>query len=119
MDNGKRVWAAAGGVLVGIINGLLGAGGGMLAVPLLSLLGVEGKKSHATSLAIIVPLSAVSAAVYLAGGRFALSDALIYLPGGIIGAVAGGLLLPRISVGWIKIAFAGLLLWGGIRLVTP
>ena len=34
----KKLFSRIGGVIVGFINGLLGAGGGMLAVPLLSLI---------------------------------------------------------------------------------
>ena len=52
----KERWLAAlGGVGVGILNGLLGAGGGMLTVPLLEWMGVKGRRAHATSLAVILP----------------------------------------------------------------
>lgn len=40
----KKVLAAALGVGVGFLNGLFGAGGGMVAVPLLKGLGVEDKR---------------------------------------------------------------------------
>lgn len=114
---GKKYWAALGGVATGLLNGLLGAGGGMVTVPLLSVLGVRGKKSHATALMVIVPLSALSAALYLWQGRFTIGDALPYLPGCLLGALAGSWLLPRVSTGWLKLVFGGLLLWGGIRLL--
>lgn len=117
MEAKKRWLAAAGGFGVGLLNGLLGAGGGMLAVPLLSAMGTDGKRAHATSLAVIVPLSAASAVFYLAAGRLRLADALPYLPGGALGALAGGWLLPRLPTGWLRLAFSGLLLWGGLRLL--
>ena len=63
----KKWWGTLGGFGAGVINGLLGAGGGMVVVPLLSALGVRGKKSHATALMVIVPLSLVSAILYLDG----------------------------------------------------
>ena len=67
---GRAAVSALLGLLVGAVNGLLGAGGGMLAVPLLT--GAEGlpaKKAHATAIALILPLSAVSTLVYaLTGG---------------------------------------------------
>lgn len=112
-----KFWAALGGAAAGTLNGMLGAGGGMVVVPLLSVLGVRGKKSHATALLVIVPLSAVSAGLYLWQGRFALADALPYLPGCLVGALLGSLLLPRLSTGPLKLLFGGLLLWGGIRLL--
>ncbi len=113
--NAFKLWGLAGGVGVGLLNGLLGAGGGMVLVPLLELFGINGKKSHATSLAIIVPLSAVSAGFYLYKDWLHLTDALPYLPGGILGALLGVWLLQKLNISWLKIAFGLLLLWGGAR----
>lgn len=112
---GQKAKAALGGVAVGLLNGLLGAGGGMVMVPLMELWGVGGKKSHATSLAVIVPLSAISAAVYLWRGWFVPGDALPFLLPGLLGAVAGGLLLNKVKVKWLKVAFGLLLIWGGVK----
>jgi len=116
--NQKRGLSFLGGVGVGLINGLLGAGGGMLSVPLLDKLGVQGRKSHATSLAVIVPLSAVSAAIYLAKGWTSLAESLIFLPGGILGALIGAKFLAKINMGILKIIFGGLLIWAGLRQFT-
>ena len=76
----KKIWSWVGGLGVGLINGLLGAGGGMLAVPLLNASGLPTHKAHATSLAIIFPLSVLSAGLYLFQDRMSLGDALPYLP---------------------------------------
>ena len=114
---GKKWLAAAGGVGVGLLNGLLGAGGGMVTVPLLELLGVRGKRSHATSLAVIVPLSFVSAWLYWRRGWFSPGELLPFLPGGLLGAWAGAALLPRLNTAWIKAAFGLLLLWASWRLL--
>ena len=113
----KKWAAAAAGAAAGFLNGLFGAGGGMAVVPALSLLGVRPKESHATALAVIVPLSCLSAGAYLLTGRVAFSDALPYLPGSLLGALLGSLLMPRLSLGWLKILFGALLLWGGVRLL--
>lgn len=113
----KKWWGALGGFGAGVINGLLGAGGGMVVVPLLSALGVRGKKSHATALMVIVPLSLVSAILYLVQGRVTVMDALPWLPGSLLGAYLGSRLMPKISTGWLKLVFGGLMLWGGIRLL--
>lgn len=117
MQNRKRkLAAAAGGVAVGLLNGLLGAGGGMVTVPMLEALGARGKKSHATSLAVILPLSLVSAGIYWYRGWLSPMDALPFLPGGLIGAFAGGWLLGRVRTGWVKLAFGILLVWAGWRM---
>lgn len=106
-----------GGLGAGVINGLLGAGGGMVVVPLLSAMGVRGKRSHATALMVIVPLSAVSAVLYLVQGRVGFADALPWLPGSLLGAYWGSRLMPKIATGWLKLLFGGLMLWGGVRLL--
>ena len=111
------VMGTLGGFGAGVINGLLGAGGGMVVVPLLSALGVRGKKSHATALMVIVPLSLVSVVLYLVQGRVTVMDALPWLPGSLLGAYLGSRLMPKISTGWLKLVFGGLMLWGGIRLL--
>ena len=48
---------AVSGALAGAVNGLFGGGGGMVLVPLLSgWCGMEGKRSFATCVAVILPL---------------------------------------------------------------
>lgn len=119
MKKRQAVLSALGGIGAGFLNGLLGAGGGMLTVPLLELLtGVRGRRSHATSLAVILPLSLVSAALYWRRGWFSPTLALPYLPGGLAGGLAGGLLLARVNTAWLKAVFSLLLLWAAFRLLT-
>lgn len=52
------------GAIAGLLNGLFGAGGGVAVVPLLEHAGIDTKKSHATSIAIIAPLSLISSLLY-------------------------------------------------------
>lgn len=111
----KKALSFLGGIGVGVLNGLLGAGGGMLTVPLLEAMGVEGKRAHATSLAVIVPLSLVSAGIYWQRGWVTLGEAAVFLPGGLVGAVVGAKLLAKASTPWVKRAFALLLLWASAR----
>ena len=73
------------GLLSGTVNGLLGAGGGMLIVPALKK-ETEIKKAHATTVAVIMPMCIVSSILYITSGRVTLSDALPYAPFGIIGS---------------------------------
>ena len=113
------VWtrAAVTGAACGLLNGLFGAGGGMAAVPLLKAGGLPQKKAHATSLAVILPLAAVSAAFYLLDGALSFREAVPYLPGGFLGACAGALLMKRIPSGVLRRVFGALLLIGGVRLL--
>ena len=106
------------GLAVGLLNGFFGAGGGMVGVPMLRVLGLETKQCHATCIAIIAPLALASAWLYLKSGAFALSDAYIYLPAGLLGALLGGWLLPKLSSIWIRRIFGGLIIFAGARMFT-
>ena len=92
---------ALSGTAAGLVNGLFGGGGGMVLVPLLNgWCGLEGKQAFATCVAAILPLSAVSAAVYLLRQAFDWAAALPYLIGGLAGGLVGGQLFRRVSVTW-------------------
>lgn len=106
------------GLAVGLLNGLLGAGGGMVAVPVLRSLGVSAESCHATSIAVIFPLAVTSGFLYLNAGSFAVSDAAPYLPGGLLGALAGAWLLPRIKTVWLRRIFGIVVLFTAVRLFT-
>ena len=104
------------GFITGVLNGLLGAGGGMIVVPLLKKLGVSVKSAHATSVLVILPLTLASACLYLFQGRMTLNDAWIYMPFGAVGAVIGAKLLPKISNKAISRIFALFILYAAVRL---
>lgn len=106
-----------GGLAAGVINGLLGSGGGMIAVPTLEHSGTEPRRAHAASVAIMLPLSVVSAAFYLRSGHVSLSQALPYIPGGAVGALVGVLLLRRINAGLLKRIFGAVAVFSGVRLL--
>ena len=107
----------AGGLCAGLVNGLLGSGGGMIAVPTLEHAGLEPRRAHSGSLAVILPICFISASLYLSDGRVAISDALPYLPGGVIGAFIGAFIIRRISPVWLRRIFGGFALWAGLRLI--
>ncbi len=106
------------GALAGLANGLFGSGGGLFLVPLLiGWTGMPQKHAFATSVAIIVPLSAVSLAVVAFRGGLDLVTAWPYLIGGAAGGVLSGVLFQKASVTFLHRLFGLLLLYGGIRAV--
>lgn len=116
----KTAFAAtlAAALLTGAANGLFGGGGGMLAVPAYTVIaGEEPKKAHATAVAAILPLSAVSAAIYLAGGNFDPSFGYYVCGGVIIGGIAGSFLLKKISSRLLEFVFYGVMLAAGIKML--
>ena len=116
----QKTWLRAGltGAVAGAINGLFGAGGGMLLLPLLTrLTGLREHEAFACSVCTMLPLSVVSLIVYwLRGGQFLL-ESLPYLAGGALGGIAAGLLLRRLSVVWLHRVLGVLIVWGGLRLL--
>ncbi len=113
----KTLKNALSGIAIGIVNGMLGAGGGMVAVPLLKKSGMEQKQAHANAVAVILPISVVSAVIYLINGQVRISDAIGFMPSGVAGSVVATLLLKKISPKYLKIIFGAFMVWAGIRML--
>ncbi len=114
-ETGKYLIA---GGLAGVANGLFGAGGGLVLVPLLvSWLKLEEKTAFATSVAIILPLSVASYAMFCLRGGNVWSEALPYLLGGIVGGLLSARFFKQMSAVWLHRLFGLLILYGGIKAV--
>lgn len=112
----QKLRAAVSGGAAGLINGFFGGGGGMVLVPLLAgWCGLDRRHAFATSVAVILPLCVVSASIYLLRGQLDLSVALPYLFGGLAGGIIGGKIYKKVSMDWLRRAFALLILYGGIK----
>lgn len=113
-----KLGAAVSGLMAGLVNGLFGAGGGMLLLPLLThLCGLKAHVAFACSVCVILPLSLVSLGVYFLHGSLDFIQALPYLIGGAAGGVIAGLLLKKLSAVWLHRALGLLIVWGGLRLL--
>lgn len=116
MERKRKLWFIVAGAAAGLVNGFFGGGGGMILVPLLSdKCGLSRQKAFATSVAVIAPLCALSAGIYLIRGELELAAALPYLAGGLIGGLIGGKLFRKLSVKWLRKAFALLILYGAVK----
>lgn len=106
------------GAAAGLVNGLFGAGGGMVLVPLLIHLGkLEDKKAFSSAICVILPICLVSITVYCTKNIFPFETALPYLAGGLIGGLLGGLLFRRVSAQFLHKLFGLIIIWGGLRLL--
>ena len=106
------------GGLAGVLNGLFGAGGGLILVPLfIDWLGLDEKKAFATSVAVILPLSVVSYTLFCMQGGNVWRDALPYLFGGIVGGALSIKLFRNISAVWLHRLFGILILYGAVKAV--
>ena len=69
------------------------------------------------SLIHILPLSAVSAAIYWMKGGLDVAAAWPYLLGGAVGGVIAGRIFQKMSMVWLRRVFGLLILYGGVRAV--
>lgn len=113
----KQIWGiVAAGALAGAVNGLFGAGGGMILVPLLTLLTpLEEDAVFPASVSIIMPICLVSLTVTAITGTIAWQQAFPYLFGSAAGGLLAGLWGRRIPVLWLHKGLGILILWGGFR----
>ncbi len=103
--------------LAGIINSAIGAGGGMVIVPSMKKYGLGQKKAQATTLAVILPLTVISAAVYAINGFYSPADALKYIPFGFTGAVIGVKITEKVKNNFLRKTFAVFMIWSGVRMI--
>lgn len=79
---------------------------------------LEPRKSHATSIAIILPLSVMSTVMYLINGVkadvFKLS---VTIPFGLLGAILGAFLLLRMKNKWLKKIFGIIMILSAVRIL--
>lgn len=117
-NNIKKWLMPISGLFIGFINGFFGGGGGMLLVPALKFIGGnDQKKSQATAISIILPLSLISALIYTFKGVYDLGVGLSVGSGVIVGGIIGALLLNKLSNKCLCIIFYLLMLAAGIRMV--
>ena len=115
MESAKKWKCSAIGFIAGCVNGLLGAGGGMVLVPLLGKkTGLTEQERFPASVAIIAPICVVS---LLVSNHWNLSfrQFFPYLSGSMIGGIAAGIWGRKIPVIWLHRILGLLILWGGIR----
>lgn len=106
------------GILAGILAGMFGVGGGFLMVPLYVLwMGLDQRRSHATSLGAVLPIAVAGAIGYSASGYVDWTAVAALLAGSIFGALYGVKLLGQVSLKFLQLGFAGLLYLSAMRLI--
>lgn len=105
------------GLGIGIINGMLGTGGGTIVVPYLEKNEIEPKKAHATAISVILPISVISAFFYAKSGAVEFKPTLTLCLSGIAGGIAGAKLLGKIPKKWLCIIFGISMLYMAVRMV--
>ena len=105
-------------LLAGMVNGLIGTGGGVIVVFLLRYLlkgrGYDARDVFAGAICVILPFTVFSAACYLYARNEILGESLGYLFPAALGGLAGGFLLGKLKLRITKKIFAALLILSGI-----
>lgn len=107
MEPTTVIIALALAALVGVSLGLLGGGGSILTVPILSyVLGMEPRVAIASSLFIVGTTSAVSVLAHAHAGRVRWRTGALFGVAGMVGAFAGGLVGGLLPGGILMVLFA-------------
>jgi uncharacterized membrane protein YfcA len=103
------------GVVVGVVTGLVGAGGGFLVVPALVLLGgLPMGAAVGTSLVVIAMKSAAGLAGYLHSVQVDWGLALAVTAAAVLGSVLGGRLVGRVDPDVLRRTFGWLVVVMGV-----
>ena len=109
------------GLAAGLVNGLLGAGGGILIVfglaPLLGRDAENRRDIFANALCVMLPVSVVSLINYTAAGHLPQADFAPILIPCVIGGLAGALLLDRVNTTALQRLFALIVIWSGATMI--
>lgn len=105
------------GFLIGLLVTTLGGGGGGLYVPILTLLGVAPQVAVATSLATVLPTTAVGAYSHNRKGNVDVHTGIILGIGGIIGTLIGAYVANLIPPNLLKKCLGLLLLIFAIPMI--
>ncbi len=108
------------GLATGLVSGLLGIGGGTVAVfGLVVLSHWSQHPAHATALAAIPPIAIVGASMFALSGHIDPLVGSLLIAGAIAGAALGARIMARMPEHLLRRAFGILMLAVGIRLLLP
>lgn len=114
----EKLWLILSGAVIGFLNGFFGGGGGMVCVPILQkVLGLDAKQSHATAIVVILPLSLISAFIYVLNGYIKSFPLITIGLGVVLGGLLGAFALKFLPPKAVRIIFAIIMFIGGIKLI--
>lgn len=114
------LWALAGALLIGLSMGLMGSGGSILTVPVLTyLVGQDEKVAIASSLAIVGVISAFGGIPYARASQVDYRSVLLFGVPGMVGAYFGAHLSRFVDGSTQLLAFSGLMLVAAVLMFRP
>ena len=116
-------WFVPATLAAGVINGLLGAGGGVVMLYALSYLlrkrgsADAGKDAFASVVAVILPVSMISALSYASRGNIDMTKMQVLIIPALIGGMIGAYLTDKLPTRIIRGIFAVLVIISGVRMI--
>jgi uncharacterized membrane protein YfcA len=109
------------GFVAGIASGMFGIGGGLIMVPVLTLLfGFGLKEANGTSLAVILlPVSLFAVINYYRAGHLKIQTAAWVAAGIVVGSIVGARVAIDLPVDILKRVYGLFLLWMAWRFFEP
>ena len=107
------------GFFAGLVNTLIGAGGGVILVFAMSFFvsGVAEKSVYAVTNATIMLLSFLSVISYIRQGAVDFGEIVFFVAPALIGGFVGALLLGKIKTRYLRLIFAAITLYSGVKLL--
>jgi uncharacterized membrane protein YfcA len=106
------------GAAAGAVNGLFGAGGGMVLVPLLTLLSdLDENDIFPASVSIILPVCLISLSFSYKSDAAPAPILLVYITTSAVGGILAGILGKKLPTKWLHKFLGVIILWGGIRYI--
>ena len=105
-------------LFAGVLNGLIGSGGGMILFFVLKrLYKSDAKKAFSSVMAAVMPMALLSAYIYERSQPGIFRAALPYLPFAAAGGICGAAAFSKIRTGLLKTVFALMLVASGAAAV--
>ena len=106
------------GVLAGVVNGFFGAGGGLLIVPLFSMVcKLDSKTTHATTLGCVLFMCISSSIIYFVKHELDFKLILVCGIGSVVGSLIGTKLLKNLKNNVIDLVFSMVLIIAGVSMI--
>ena len=114
---------ALAGIAAGFVNGLLGAGGGVIIIRSAAHILPYGSKTsprdvYASALAVMLPVSAISAISYARLGVWDGEGAARFILPALVGGTAGAMLLDRLHTQLLRLIFSAVAAYSGIMMLV-
>lgn len=106
------------GIVSGLINGFFGAGGGLLLVPMITMIDKNDSKiAHATTLVCVLFMCLASSIIYFVKGQIDYKYILVCGIGSLIGSLIGTKLLKKLKNNIIDLVFSVVLVVAGVFMI--